>query len=678
MTVRGRLREAVIILLLLVVAAIPRTMSLGSFLTADEKNWIGRSYEFVRAFKDWRFNDMLQTSHPGVTTLWLAGAAVAARIVTTGVPFTFEYLRHFVAAAQLPLALVNAVAVPVIYLLLRCLFSAARVRRPVPETVAALAALLIALDPWLIGYARVVHVDALLASLLFTAALSLMLYVSCGYDRRWLLVSAVLSGFALLTKAPAVFIVPFFWLAVASRERRALLDWSHFRDRSRDFVLWGLVAGLMFVLLWPAVLFVPNPEGNALVLKRDLGRAVATPHHMAESYRLDGAFYLKTLVTRFTPWTLALAAGGGIWLGLRFLRRLRQASGNGDEARDTYFLLVAYIAFFVLMMTLGAKKGDRYILPIAPAVDVLAALALWHGLSGGAAWVQRRGWRADLNVRAVFAAAAIILIAASGLTVYRYHPYTLAYSNPLLPDNLSQELGWGEGLEQVGAWLNATAPRATVAAWYPEELGAYTEARVLHINAHEQPSVRYVVLYRNMFGRAPDHPANDFIDEYYRKSVPVFAARVAGKEFAWVYAKEAYESVVGELVPDARVGQELTVPGGEMHGLAVLAANYNGRADTGELVVQVKRSLGGELVHEWRIPVAKLDDNQWVNVTLPDELRAERVFVEVFASGSRPGNAPTVRFTNTYDYRVSGMLLARDGQLKEANAKQGDLAVRVR
>ena len=109
---------------------------------------------------------------------------------------------------------------------------------------------------------------------------------------------------------------------------------------------------------------------------------------------------------------------------------------------------------------------------------------------------------------------SIIAVLYLGSVAYTYHPYAISYSNPLFPDNLSQELGWGEGLEQVGAWLSDTEPDAVVASWYPEELGAYTAAQVAHINAHEQTQVRYVVLYRNMFGRAPDHPANNFIDEY--------------------------------------------------------------------------------------------------------------------------------------------------------------------
>src|SRR3989338_8131892 len=127
---------------LLIVALIPRAIDLGLFLTADEKNWIGRSYEFVRAFKDWRFNDMLQTTHPGVTILWLVGGAGAAKMLFSHVPFSFQNLSHFVVAAQLPMAVANALIVPAVYLLLRRLFSS-------QKGLAVLASVMMALDPFL-------------------------------------------------------------------------------------------------------------------------------------------------------------------------------------------------------------------------------------------------------------------------------------------------------------------------------------------------------------------------------------------------------------------------------------------------------------------------------------------------------------------------------------------------
>lgn len=654
--------DIILVLVLLFVAVVPRAVDLGIFLTADEKNWIGRSYEFIRAFKDWRFNDMLQTTHPGVTVLWLSGAAVTAKMLVSHIPFSFQNLVHFVTAAQLPIAVLNSLFVPLIYLFLWKLFK----RRELAFASAAV----IALDPFIVGYSRLVHVDALLAGLVFLGALATLLYGSYGFNRRWLVVSAVISGLAILTKAPAVFLLPWLMLVVMVFKPSIFYKWRDLKERLRDLVLWLIIVGLLFVLLWPAILWVNNPEGNVLLLKRDIGRAALTPHHMSESYTLNVWHYPLTLITRLTPVVLGLSSLFVVWLvvksWLAWRDRRKEAESSGGLLITNYELLipwlfVAYVFFFVVMMMLGAKKGDRYILPVFPAMDVLAVMSVYYLVEA---------LRKKIVVARLLLCAIVVWLA---VVVWQYHPYAIAYSNPLLPDNLSQELGWGEGLEQVADWLNVNAPGAVVASWYPEEMGAYTSAQVAHINAHEQSKVRFVVLYRNMWGRAADHYANNFIDEYYKKREPVFVAKVMEKDFAWVYEKKVYERVVGELAPGARAGQEIRAAK-NLAGIDLLIATYSGKAKSGELVVEVKDKPDGQVIHAWRRPVNEIEDDKWLSFVLPEPLISKEntnIYVEIYAVGTLAGDAPTIRYTRDFDYRQSKMLLNNV-------EKRGDLAVRLR
>lgn len=643
-----------IIALLLVVAGVPRLLDLGLFLTADEKNWIGRSYEFIRAFKDFRFNDMLQTTHPGVTTTWLVGAAITAKMLLSHIPFSFNNLVHFVKVAQLPIALVTTLTIPVIY----CL-----AKRLLGFPIAIAASLLIALDPFLIGYSRVAHVDGLLAHLLFIAALGLLVYRQSHYDRCWLLFSAIVAGLAILTKIPAIFLLPFFWLVVitdqSQRSQLALLK------RFKDFVMWVLTIGLLFVTLWPAILWVPNPQGNVLVLKRDFVQASTTPHNTVEDYTLNSAHYPLALLVRSTPVLLVgniLAFFLIAWQSITLIRKAKPATYNLQLT--TYNLLLAYAFFFIVMMTIGAKKGDRYILPVWPALALMATIGYWQ-------LVELIARYRSMSPRKVFTAIATLLILCTGYTVWHYHPYTLAYASPLFKDNLSQELGWGEGLEQVAAWLNTNAPNSVVASWYPEELGAYTTAQVAHINAHQQGKVQYVVLYRNMFGRSPEHYANDFIDEYYKKREPIFTAHVVGKEFAWVYDKWVFENIVGELLPGVMVTQQIPVTAHVLYGIDILPATYSSTVNRGDLLVRLKDSQGA-VIQEWRTPVTKLNDNEWLTLALntPKQTTGSIVTVEISAEGTVPDNAPTIRITRKYSYRPGDV----GGSIKH----QGDVAVRLR
>lgn len=658
--VRSNATDIVLALVVFGMAALPRMLDLGLFLTADEKNWIGRSYEFIRAFLDWRFNDMLQTTHPGVTTLWLSGLSIYVKIITDGLPFSFEHLAHFVKASQLPVALLTSLLIPLMYWWLNLVLR--------NRWMAFLAAAFLALNPFLVGYSRVVHVDALLGSFMLLAVLAATRYAQLGFRQSWLLAASVLCSLALLTKIPAVFLILFFPLVIVLMHGRSVIGWAFWRERVRDGVLAGICIVLLFVIIWPALLWVPNPQGNVLVLKRDISQAAITPHHMAEEYSVNPFFYLGTIASRSSPLILLACAATLLLLVIPFWwGGIRRGVLTDEELRVAASLCV-YAVLFVVMMTLGAKKGDRYILPVFFALDILAAI-------GVVASIRMLARAYFGRVLPVVVSGVIIVLAA---TIVRYHPYAVAYSNPLLPDNLSQELGWGEGLEQVGAWLNEHAPDAVVASWYPEELAFTTSAQVAHINAHAQSKIRYVVLYRNMFGRAVDHPANDFIDEYYRKRVPVFVAQVAGKEFAWVYEKRVHEQVVGEIVPGVRVAQEIDVTHPALLGIDVLFATYSNRARSGNVLVGVRDSATRETIKTWTIPVSEISDAEWMTFRFDSaqDFVGKKVLVEIGTAGTATGDAPSVRYARTHSYRSS------DWQLMPAGAvwqqKSGDLAVRLR
>lgn len=659
--------DVLAVALLFLLAGLPRLLGLGTFLTADEKNWIGRSYEFVRAFKDFRFNDMLQTTHPGVTTLWSAGVGIIAVVFLRQVPFSAQNLRHFVTGAQFPVALLNTLAVPAMYVLLRKLLPG--------RWLPFLAAAMVALDPLLVGYSRVAHVDALLMSFVWLSALAVMVYARELYDRRYLVLAAFLSAAAILTKVPAIFIFPFFVLVLLVTRPDFIRHRFWRVARARDMVEWLLIITLTFMIVWPALLFVPNPQGNVLQLKRDFLAAATTPHDTNEDYSLNVWHYPAAVLSRTTPITLVfgvLVAGWLMWEGSRMWRR-QSAKGQlvpGMQSRFAW-LFLAYIFFFIVMMTLGAKKGDRYILPVWPALDTLAAI----GVVAVALRVQpyvRAAWKSS-----IIPVAAVGVLLMLGGTVAKYHPYAVAYSNPFLPDNISQELGWGEGLDQVAAWLNKEAPDAVVASWYPEELRAFTSARVIHINGHQQNQVQYVVLYKNMFGRAPDHYANDFIDEYFKKKIPVFVAHVAGKEFAWVYEKRAYERIVGELTPGKRVGQVIAVAYNNFAGIEFLPATYSGKAKAGMVTISLLRERDGLALGNWTVNVKDLVDNEWERLLLnePINVGQENVVVEFAGVDTVVGAAPTVRYTSARSYRPGDWFDKQAGS--QAKARTGDLGIRL-
>ena len=119
------------------------------------------------------------------------------------------------------------------------------------------------------------------------------------------------------------------------------------------------------------------------------------------------------------------------------------------------------------MMTLGAKKFDRYLLPDFPGLGVLAAVGI--GAEAGSVRSPTSGPRAGRQPwprRALL--ASCWRCSPPGLPTRRI-PYYLSYYNPLLGGGPAAQrtvmVGNGEGLDQVAAWLNAQPERRRSAGW---------------------------------------------------------------------------------------------------------------------------------------------------------------------------------------------------------------------
>jgi hypothetical protein len=464
---------------------------------------------------------------------------------------------------------------------------------------------------------------------------------------------------------PALYLLPVAGVVFLTA-RRAAHAWK-WKQGFVIFLLWLLGVGLLVLIGWPALIWVPDPTGNVLLVKRDVVRAVTIPHHMVEEYRLRPWHYPATILARTTPLTLFAALGGLIWLVVNWWRRRKVSSWRG-------LALFLFLLGFIALMTAGAKKGDRYILPVFWIIDLAAAWAL---IAAGS-WMVRK-----LALRRKWLSYSFVLLGAGWLGWYLWtlHPYYLAHYNKIFRPNLSQSLGWGEGYEQVAQFFNKLpgAEGITVAAWYPDELNVLTKATVLHINAHNQGKVAYVVLYRNMFGRPPDHWANDFIDEYYRKRRPVFTASVNGLPYAWVYAKRRYPHVVGELRGSVKLMQTFRSKFPHLTRIDVLMANYR-RKNTADLVFSLRRHpRDQENLRTVVVNAEKIKDNNWHAFRfspLPDS--AGKTYTWVLESPeATKGNAVTVWATDR-PYEEGEMYVFRSKNTTWQQArKPGALAFRV-
>ncbi len=502
------------------LALLPRTADLDDFYTIDEAyHWPDRVARFSVALAAGDWGGTYQTGHPGVTTMWLGslGALLAdqAGVVPPGPQ---NDGAAYLAWLRLPPAIVNGLALLGGYLLLR---------RLLDPRAALLAALLWATSPFLIAHSRLLHTDALLTSFMSLSVL-LLLYalLRAEQHRRLALVAAgVCAGLALLTKTPALALLPFSGLLLVGLHLREGL--VGLRRAIGAGLLWLLPALLTVVLLWPA-LWVNTGAVLAQVAAEisDNGlEAHGSGNFFWGEAREDpgGLFYPAVLLWRSTP----LALIGLLLLPLALRERA--------ELRRVLLALLAFVLIFGLLISLGAKKFDRYLLPIWPALHILAAA----GLAAAATWLYRRiGGLQRLGATRLVPAAllAALTIALAGLLAAR--PYYLAYFNPLLGGSATGRqvllVGWGEGMAQVGAWLNSRPDRAQGPTFVrnPPILAPFSDAPLvdLHPNNLDWPA-NYAVFYIRHMQR--DYPPG--VAEMAAATPPLHRVQINGIEYATIH-----------------------------------------------------------------------------------------------------------------------------------------------
>jgi len=195
---------------------------------------------------------------------------------------------------------------------------------------------------------------------------------------------------------------------------------------------------------------------------------------------------------------------------------------SGGSSRAT-LVLIGYVLLYTAMMTISPKKLDRYLMPAYPALVILAAIAIESAFR--TVLTGRRLWFGILGVAAVQAAFIISV-----------QPYSLSFYNPLLGGapmaSRAMIVGWGEGLDQVAAYLEALpdAQDVVVASLYRDGVMPLIRGRGVRLPAWQEAN--YFVNYINMDQRGlVPVGLQRLVDEL----PPDFAVRLTGLEYVRVY-----------------------------------------------------------------------------------------------------------------------------------------------
>lgn len=482
---------------LVFLVLMPRLSDLGSTLVNDEPIWRGRAHRYIVGLATFDPTMTFSGGQPGVTTMLLAGLADQF---------------HSWKASQ------AAIAIPVSILLLVAIVLLGRLGG---WSFAALAGVLLALDPFYIAHSRLVHTDALLASFMLVTLLLFALAWRLR-SRRYLFISAVAAGLAVLTKFFAL------WLPVLVLGAGFSTKFGPGKTRLQRVGVLVLLMAATAALIWPTV-FTPA-EPLAIIAKYS---KLSVAEVEVGKGGGDSMYYLREWWFRVTPVSAVFAAVGlaGVFLGRR--KNLPAFPARGVLV----FLLLCALGYGVLLSFSG-QKADRYFLFGFMVTDILAA--------GGIVWLAYLMARLAPRWAAsrILLTIGVILAAVLAWDVSYIHPYYLAYFNPLYPAAHNLKLGWGEGLERAGAWLNSeiaeeraeNPPLVAVAyAFVLREFYAGPAESIGH--EYDNDDYKHIVLYRTMFGRGPAHESTRYLSAYFSRGKCVWQLTVNGLPHVWIFER---------------------------------------------------------------------------------------------------------------------------------------------
>jgi 4-amino-4-deoxy-L-arabinose transferase-like glycosyltransferase len=540
-----RLNTLLFFVTLTTLVMLPRLLNLDTFVGPDELAIWGWGNKFALVLSQGKWDQtLIGDGYPAVTLMWLH---------TTGI--TLKWLWMWVSGVQTPFEQVIGLDRPVnLYAerrLFLSLFSGLQILAAYPliriiwnHRIAAVAVGIMAIEPMLLAFTRMIRADALLAHFMLLSILATLAFIKTGQQRyNWL--AGAMGGLAALSKfvggiTAVVAIVIYVWVAwhrIRQKKQAGSLRWLILA-----VLRWGLTAAVFFFGLWPAWWTQPVDTFNLIWGKVQFHAVEATTSRATtyfwgtiHPFGPGVGFYPVWAWLHLTPWLLlgSLAAlGRCIWL----LSKRRFDQIDPYEGAVLFSVIVYWLA-----ITLPGQKYDRYLLPVIPGLSVLTAVELvrmvdWLGQQ------RRRNWPQLIPFKMLPQLTVVGLGLLAIGYVALYHPLYSTYFNPLSgPPSFWQwalPIGQGEGVDKALQYLSTLPEAATkmvvcgtnlprcqpyfVGQLYPQEnlrSGQWIQADYVlwHIDEQQQQVFPAGVL------------------AYLRRQPLVYVARYHGLEYTWLY-----------------------------------------------------------------------------------------------------------------------------------------------
>jgi len=356
------------------------TLGWRDLITPDE----GRYSELSRAMLasgDWispRLNGFLYFEKPPLQ-YW-----------ATALAFALFGLNDF--AARLWPALAAALAV-------LALWWAAR--RVIGEKAALYAACVLGSSAWWIGNSHFVNLDASLSAALGVALVAvwygLREAATPGETRAAMLAAWLAMALAMLSKGLVGIVLPGMVLVVYTL---TTWNWGLWK---RLHLFSGLVVFFLIVSPWFILVSIKNPEFAHFFFIHEHWDRFTKDGHNRKGHPL---YFIPLILVGFIPWLLQLAQG--------FMTAWKERRGESQVSAVPGFRPLWLAAVWAVMIFLFFSKSQSklpgYIMPIFPAISLLAGLAMTNAFERMSSAGEDRSWKRQMIYMTLLILAGFIAL----------------------------------------------------------------------------------------------------------------------------------------------------------------------------------------------------------------------------------------------------------------------------
>lgn len=370
-----------------------------TFINLDELLWMYRSRFFMDNIFKFDFSNLIQSSQPGIMVMWLAGPFM--KIIDYDFNSIYKFIENL-GNSGIPYNIINEsnpqlysnykeisflFNFPMLGIIFAFIFSLYCLLKKLGLTKSAIifSLLLMVTTPYYIYFTT--PTDKFVGIFSTLSLLSLLIYASEKGKRKFMLLSAVLCSWAVLTKFSALFLVPFsffvlafYKLSVVTRhgtflqtKKQTLKFPNNIENVIKDYLLWLFVFSTTSVIFLPTIITDPLSILNFFSKESSQRIIAANPagYDIFLNFRIISAYLSDSFVLSFNLFVIVIF--------IAFLCLIIQRIKNRMIVKKEILIFAAYFFTFFIFVTLFSKTYSfRYLVPALIIFQITTGVGMYE------------------------------------------------------------------------------------------------------------------------------------------------------------------------------------------------------------------------------------------------------------------------------------------------------------